>query len=115
MRGYKAPLYLMPGEIRGSGSPSISQCSTPSPCWGGGRWRHSLCKGHRQKWGGFLFVWAPASVFFRDSEGESKQGDFQMVFAGLPLCFPLEGEAATILNLGLEEPGKRNWRGGWLM
>lgn len=24
MRGYKAPLYLLPGEIRGSGSPSIS-------------------------------------------------------------------------------------------
>jgi hypothetical protein len=38
-----------------------------------------------------------------------------MVFAGLLLCFPLEGEAATILNLGLEELGKRYWRGGWLM
>ena len=30
-----------------------------------------------------------------------------MVFAGLLLCFPLEGEAAAILNLGLEELGKR--------
>jgi hypothetical protein len=33
-------------------------------------------------------------VFCRDSEEESKQGDFQMVFASLLLCFPLEGEAA---------------------
>lgn len=38
--------------------------------------------------------------------GEQTRG-FQMVFAGLLLCFPLEGEAATILNLSLEELGKR--------
>lgn len=55
------------------------------------------------------------AVFCRDLEEESKQEDFQMVFVRLPLCFLLEGEAATALNLGLEEPGAGSWRGGRLM
>lgn len=53
-------------------------------------------------------------MFCGDSEEESKQGDFQMVFACFLLCFPLEGEAATMgpLNLGLEEPGAGSGAGG---
>lgn len=115
---YKAPLYLLPGEIRGPGSLSISRCSTPSPvlALAGEEVEAQPLQRARAEVRRLPVCLGPCQrVLRRLRRGEQTKGDFQMVFAGLPLCFPLEGEAATILNLGLEEPGKRNWRGGWLM
>lgn len=74
----------------------------------------SLCKGHSASGAWLPVCLGPCQpVFCSDSEEESKQGDFQMVFACFLLCFPLEGEAATVgpLNLGPEELGMRSWRG----
>lgn len=73
-----------------------------------------LCKGHSRRG-----AWLPVClglcqpVFCSDSEEESKQRDFQMVSARFLLCFPVERKATTTgpLNLGLEEPGTRSWRG----
>lgn len=84
---------------------SAFPCSVSTgPCWGRRCSREPLQRA-QQKWrlASCLSGTLPA-VFCRDSEEESKQGDFQMVFACLLLCFPLEGEAAATLNLGLEEP-----------
>lgn len=75
---------------------------------GGGGGDGSLPKGHGVSGGCLPVRLGPCQpAFGGDSEEESKQGDFQMVFACFLLCFPLEGEAATTgpVNLGLKPPG----------
>lgn len=78
----------------------------------------SLCKGHSRSVAQLpVCLGHSQPVFCRDSEEESKQGDFRMVFACFLLCFPLEEEAAATgpLNVGLEGSGTGSWRGEWLM
>lgn len=68
----------------------------------------SLWKGHSTSGARLPVCLGPGQpVFCSDLEEESKQGDFQMVFACFLLCFPLEEEAATMGSLDL---GRRSWR-----
>lgn len=73
-------------------------------------WTGAFAKGTAQVEPGFLFVWGPASPC---SAVTRRRKANKGIFRCFLLCFPVEGEAAAVgpLNLGLEKPGMRSWRG----
>lgn len=91
MGGYIAPLYLLPGEIRGSGSPSISQCSTPSPVLalaGGGGGGTAFAKGTGRSEEASCLSGPPPACSSETQKGRANKGIFRWSLWAFHSVFP---------------------------